>query len=231
MRFALTACGLALATLVTPAVASAPRLLKSDVSLPATNGLSDATILIVRHGEKTGLGTGLSAAGTMRAQVYADYFTHFTMNGEPIHIDQLVASEDSHKSDRPRLTLEPLSAEMGMPIAQPCPNHAISTLVDWLKQRPAHQTTLISWHHTKIAKLLTALGADPEQLLPKGKWPSDTFDWVVALRFDHDGKLIPGSARIISEPASVDNAVWAEMSHPNISPMPQAAPVETLASR
>ena len=227
MRFAFIACGLALAALVTPATAAAPRFLHGNTALPCTNGLSDATILIVRHGEKPGEGTGLSPAGEMRAQVYAEYFRHFTMNGTPIRIDQLVAAEDTDSSSRPRLTLEPLSLEMGMRIDQPCPDHAVTTLVDWLKQRPAHQTTLVSWHHTKIAKLLAALGADPAALLPDGRWPNDRFDWVVALRFDHEGKLIPGSARIIAEPAAVDNVVWATMSHPTISPMPQ----ETLASR
>ena len=230
MRFALTACGLALAALVTPATAAAPRLLNSEISQTAPNGLSDATILIVRHAEKTGEGIGLSPAGEVRAQVYASYFEHFSMNGRPIHIDQLVAAEDSSKSSRPRLTLEPLSTEMDMVINQPCPEHAVTTLVDWLKQRPAHQTTLVAWHHTKIAKLLAALGADPQTLLPEGHWPNDTFDWVVALRFDHEGKLIPGSAHVISEPATVDNVVWAAMGHPIISPMTQP-PQETLASR
>jgi hypothetical protein len=28
-----------------------------------------------------------------------------------------------------------------------------------VKQRPADQTTLVSWHHTKIAKIMGALGA------------------------------------------------------------------------
>ncbi|HEX3982229.1 MAG TPA: hypothetical protein VHX12_00910 [Acidisoma sp.] len=197
---------------------------------PAVNGLSDATILIVRHAEKPADGTGLSPAGEMRAQVYANYFQDFSMSGMPAQITELVAAEDSDKSDRPRLTLEPLSAETGMVINQPCPDHAVKTLVAWLKTRPAHQTTLVSWHHTKIGKLLAALGADPEQLLPNGHWPNDSFDWVVALRFDREGKLIPGSAHVIHEPAAVDNVVWSVMDHPTISPMRQA-PLETLAAR
>jgi hypothetical protein len=230
MRLALTACGLALAALIAPAKASAPEFVRSVVTLPAPNGLSDATILIVRHAEKPGEGAGLSTAGEMRAEVYANYFRHFSMDGTPVRINELVAAEDTDASSRPRLTLEPLSAEMGVTINQPCPDHAVKTLVDWLKQRPAHQTTLVAWHHTKIGKLLAALGADPATLLPKGRWPDDAFDWVVALRFDHEGNLIPGSARIIREPRTVDDVVWSVMDHPTISPMPQLQ-AETLASR
>lgn len=231
MRLALTACGLALAALVSPAKAASSDFVRGGLAMPAPNGLSDATVLIVRHAEKPSDGTGLSPAGVMRAQIYARYFSNFSMDGTPLQITNLVAAEDTSKSDRPRLTLEPLSEETGMVINQPCADHAVKSLVEWLKSRPAHQTTLVSWHHTKIGKLLAALGADPQALLPDGRWPNDAFDWVVALRFDHDGKLIPGSAHIIQEPAAVDNVVWAVMDHPTISPMQAPAPEETLASR
>ena len=42
------------------------------------------------------------------------------------------------KSNRPRLTLEPFSADTGMMINQPCPDRAVGELVAWLKQRPPH---------------------------------------------------------------------------------------------
>jgi hypothetical protein len=85
-----------------------------------------------------------------------------------------------------------------------------------VKQRPADQTTLVSWHHTKIAKIMGALGAHPAAFLPNGQWPDDAFDWVVAPRFDQQGHLIPGASSVIHEPAGVDDVVWLVMSHPNI---------------
>jgi len=221
MRMALTACGLALAAMVSPASAltlDAPMSNSLVAQVPAGNGLSNATLLIVRHAEKTGYGPGLSSAGDMRAQVYASYFRHFSLDGDKIHIDSLVASTDTENSARPRLTLEPLSLETGMDISQPCPDHAVGQLVDWLKAQPAHETTLISWHHTKMAKLLAALGADPKAILPHGRWPDDVFDWVVALKFDAQGKLIPSATQIVREPAAVNDVVWKAMAHPTIRP-------------
>jgi hypothetical protein len=105
------------------------------------------------------------------------------------------------------LTLQPLSLETGMIINQPYPERAVGDLVAWIKRRPGDQTTLISWHHTKIAKFRTALGADPAAFLPDGRWPDDAFDWVIALRFDQQGRLMPSASQVIHEPAMVNNAV------------------------
>jgi hypothetical protein len=221
MRVVLTACGLALFSMMAPAGAMTPQRHLSWVSVVPHAGLSNATILIMRHAEKPLHASGLSPAGQMLAQVYAQYFQQFELNGRPIHIDALVAAEDSDQSSRPRLTLEPLSAETGMLINQPCPERAVGELVTWLKQRPADQTTLVSWHHTKIAKILAALGADPAAFLPNGQWPDDAFDWVVALRFDQQGHLLPGASRVIHEPAGVDDVVWSVMSHPTVRPLAQ----------
>ncbi|GAB0119978.1 hypothetical protein [Acidisoma sp. 7E03] len=239
MRMALTACGLALAAMVSPAAAltlDSPTSGAFAEHVSAVNGLSNATLLIVRHAEKTGFGTGLSPAGDMRAQVYARYFRHFTLDGDRLQIDSLVAAKDTENSARPRLTLEPLSLETGMEIAQPCADHAVGQLVAWLKAQPANETTLISWHHTKMAKLLAALGADPTAILPNGRWPDDVFDWVVALRFDAQGKLIPSETQVVREPAAVNDVVWKTMGHPVIRPLddqvePAGSAVERLAER
>lgn len=184
----------------------------------AEGRLSGATIFIIRHAEKTGVGSGLSAAGAMRAAAYATYFEHLKLDGKPVHIDSLVASTDSAKSARPRLTLEPLSGATGMPIIQPCASRDITCLVNWLRAQPARQTTLISWHHSKIERILTALGVSETSVLPGGRWPSDFFDWVIALRFDKSGHVIPGKAQLLHEPMSVDNVVWDAMDHPTIHP-------------
>lgn len=58
---------------------------------------------------------------------------------------------------------------------------------------------LICWHHGQIPDLLRVLGAKPKTLLPNGAWPSQVFDWVIQLKFDHEGRLIHEEIRRISE--------------------------------
>lgn len=219
MKTALWAGILAFGLLGSAGHARAAQQAAAETAQHAEGRLSGATIFIIRHAEKTGIGRGLSNAGAMRADAYATYFEHLKLDGRPVHIDALVASTDSRKSERPRLTLEPLSGATGMPIIQPCSSGNVDCLVDWLKAQPAAQTTLISWHHSKIDRILTALGVSEHDVLPGGHWPSDFFDWVIALRFDKSGHLIPGKAELLHEPMSVDNVVWAAMSHPTIHPV------------
>jgi hypothetical protein len=202
------------------------RAVGGDMYVTTDEGLKNATLLIVRHGEKDGLGPGLSPAGEMRALAYAHYFQHFKLDGTQIHIDALVASEDSKKSERPRLTLEPLSSRMGLVIYQPSPDHEVADLVAWLRARPAGRTTLISWHHNHIAPLVAALGGNPNAYLPHGAWPDDAFDWVLALRFDADGKVIASASHLIREPSKLDNKVWAAMDHPTVLPLDSSRPVK-----
>lgn len=208
---------------------AAPQAFADHAASPATaahaaGDLSGATIFIIRHAEKTGIGQGLSPAGAIRAEAYAAYFENLTLDGRKIRIDSLVASTDTEKSARPRLTLEPLSGATGMPIIQPCSSGDVDGLVTWLKAQPAGETFLISWHHSKIERILTALGVSHKALLPDGRWPSDFFDWIIALRFDQAGHLLPGGAKLLHEPMSVDNVVWSAMGHPTIHPAQAPAP-------
>lgn len=168
-------------------------------------GFAGATILIVRHAEKpadeaTG-GSGLAPAGVARAQGYADYFRHFQVQGMPVKIDTLIASADSADSSRPRLTLEPLSKALGIPIQQPFADKEVKDLARWLADGPPNRTILIAWHHGKLPKLLYELGADPDSILPGGEWPQDTYDWVIVLRYDSDGDLTLSSR--VAEPADL----------------------------
>ena len=61
------------------------------------------------------------------------------------------------------------------------------------------KSILIAWHHSEIPNLILAFGADTMALLPDGKWPDTAFDWIVVLRYDHSGKLVPGSTRVIQQ--------------------------------
>jgi hypothetical protein len=182
-------------------------------------GLSNARIIVVRHAEKASHGTGLSAAGKTRAEIYAAYFLTLKVNGRPIHIDSLVAATDTVRSSRPRLTLGPLSQASGLPVVQPCSDRDPPCMLNWLKQRPAGQTTLIAWRHSKIMRLLAVLGVDGRPLLPGGRWPSDFFDWIVVIKYDRSGHIQPGGLVFIREPNSVNDAVWQAMDHPVIRPL------------
>lgn len=206
---------LALAALVLVAFAcaawvGAARAKQHRPAIEDTAGLADATLLVVRHAEKpTRDGDrGLSPAGQARAQAYADYFRHFTIDGKPVHIDALVASSDSDASARPRLTLEPLAAATGLAVQTPFSNKQVKDAARWLASGGAtsqpHGTVLIAWHHGKLAKLLDALGADADTLLPGGEWPSDVYDWVIVLRYDGAGHL--AQSRRIVEPADLVKA-------------------------
>jgi len=164
-------------------------------------GLANATVLIIRHAEKPASGTGLSPAGEARARAYASYFRHFTLDGVPVRIDALIAAADSVGSRRPKLTLEPLSHELGLPIQLPFKDHAFEGLAKWLAQGQPGRTILIAWHHTRIPGLLGKLGLDPSTILPAGRWPPDVYDWVIVLRFDRNGEVVASSCRLVHEPS------------------------------
>ncbi|HUO02132.1 MAG TPA: hypothetical protein VMU31_05090 [Rhizomicrobium sp.] len=185
-------------------LALAPLLFGAPSPASAADGFKDATILVIRHAEKPATkaeGPGLTPAGRVRAENYAGYFTHFTLDGTPLHIDTLVATADSKGSMRPRLTVTPFSKASGLPIQQPFADDDVKKLAEWLGNGAPKRTILIAWHHGMIPALLTALGADANALVPGRQWPPDTYDWVIALRYDGSGKLI--SSRRIVEPASL----------------------------
>jgi hypothetical protein len=165
----------------------------------STTGLADTTVLVVRHGEKPDSGPGLSPEGEARAQAYVTYFRPLMLDGVAFRPDMLVASADSKSSARERLTLTPLSQALKLPIDQRFADHEVQNLVAALSTESHGKSILIAWHHGQLGKLIKAFGADPKALLPGGKWPDDVFNWVVVLRFDHTGQLVPDSARVIEE--------------------------------
>jgi len=160
---------------------------KHDVASPEMAGV---TILIIRHGEKPDSGADLSPAGSARAAAYARYFNPFSAGpGDPFVPDLLIASTDTTKSDRPELTLKPLSAAIGLAIDTHFASHDVKDLAETLRSTAHAKHILIAWHHGHISKLIRALGAEPANVLPDGEWPEAVYDWVVELRFDSDGAL------------------------------------------
>jgi hypothetical protein len=172
-----------------------------NAAASGTPGLANATVLIIRHAEKPATGAGLSSAGEAHALAYVRYFKHLTLDGAPVRIDTLIATTDSDDSRRERLTLEPLSRAMGLPIQQPFDNRAIPQLANWLAHGPPSRNILVAWHHDRVPKLLAALGLNPSTIFSSGRWPSNVYDWLIVLHFDSNGKLMPAHCRLVHEPS------------------------------
>jgi hypothetical protein len=176
--------------LAVPTIASA----KHD---HADDGLADTTVMIIRHAEKPDNGPGLTPAGEARAQAYVGYFEHFSVDGQPMTPNTLYAAADSKSSMRPRLTIEPLSQAMGLPIDSQFADKQTKDIADALRTTAHGNRVLIAWHHGEIPKLIHDLGGDSAALIPGDKWSSDVFGWVVVLQYDHHGRL--ANAQVIHE--------------------------------
>ena len=153
------------------------------------DGLSNATVLIIRHAEKPPEGMGLTPAGEVRAKAYTQYFNPFKWQTETLKLDAIFAAADSKNSRRPRLTLEPLAQTLGLPLNLNYKDKAYQDLVNDLRTRNQAKNILVCWHHGALPELLHALGAEPNTVLPDGHWPGDEYGWVILLRFDAEGKL------------------------------------------
>jgi len=197
MRFAILSCALLALSYIIPAFAKLPA--EASTPIAGFHAPKDAVILIIRHAEKPDSGPDLSPAGHQRAEAYASYFKSFGVDSKPLDLDTLYATADSKGSNRPRLTIEPLSKALHLQIHNQFKDREFEQLAADISSRHHEKRILICWHHGEIPELLRALGADPDKLLPKGKWPATEFGWVLQLCYDHDGRLIPSEARRIVE--------------------------------
>lgn len=186
--------------LLSACVASPPLDAVSALPGQATsNPLSDATILIIRHAEKPGSGSGLSAEGQARAEAYVQYFQDLRLNGQRLHLDYLVAADDSEHSQRSRLTLEPLAHALGLKPDLRFQARRPQDLAWELRSRPHGKALLVCWHHREIPALLEELGVDPDRLLPHGQWPDKQFGWVLRLSYDQQGQLVRSQTKRIKQ--------------------------------
>jgi hypothetical protein len=163
------------------------------------DGPKDAVVLIIRHAENPENGHGLSPRGKERAQAYKNYFLNFTVDSKPLEPNVVFAANDSKHSHRPRLTVEPFAKAAKLQIDTRFHTNQSAELAATLRATEQGKRILICWRHSDIPNLLRALGANPEILLPRGKWPKHVYDWVILLSYDQNGQLIPASTRRIDE--------------------------------
>jgi hypothetical protein len=165
----------------------------------AQDGPKDSVVLIIRHAEDGGPGHDLAARGHERAEAYKNYLLNFTVDSKRLEPAVIFAAKDSKQSHRPRLTVEPFAKAAKLKIDTGFSNNQSAELASDLRASHQGKVILISWRHGNIPALLRALGAKPEDLLPRGKWPGSVYDWVILLSYDKEGRLIPGSSRRINE--------------------------------
>jgi hypothetical protein len=157
--------------------------------------LANVEVLVVRHAERQGEEDKLTEAGLARANAYASYFAPLKLNGREIRLTHLFAE----KSERTRRTLIPLSKSIGLALDTRFSNGEYQDLAQDLRQHRYGPEILICWHHGSIPRLIRALGGNPDLLIPGGKWPKGTYDWLIDLRFDASGNLSPTGESIVHE--------------------------------
>jgi hypothetical protein len=165
----------------------------------AQDGPKDAVVLIIRHAEDGGPGRDLAPRGHERAEAYKNYFLNFTVDSKRLEPAVILAAKDSKQSHRPRLTMEPFAKAAKLKIDARFGNNQSTQLAADLRANHQGKIILISWRHGNIPDLLQALGAKPEDILPRGKWPGSVYDWVILLSYDQEGRLIAGSTKRINE--------------------------------
>jgi hypothetical protein len=165
----------------------------------AQDGPKDAVVLIIRHAEDGGPGRDLAPRGHERAEAYKNYFLNFTVDSKRLEPAVILAAKDSKQSHRPRLTVEPFAKAAKLKINARFGNNQSTQLAADLRANHQGKVILISWRHGNIPDLLQALGAKPEDILPRGKWPGSVYDWVILLSYDQEGRLIAGSTKRINE--------------------------------
>lgn len=172
---------------------------------------SNANILLIRHAEKPDAGTDLAPAGQARAQAYVAYFQNYAIGADVIRPQYIFAAADSDDSHRPRLTVQPLAQALGLSIDDKHPDKDYAKVADDLLTHAKYDgsNVLVCWHHGEILELAAALGASASTLPASAnwpaRWPGDVFGWVLQLRYDAGGNLIPAQTLCLSEQLMYDD--------------------------
>jgi hypothetical protein len=174
----------------------------------------NTNILMVRHAEKPedNNDTGLAVPGQARANAYITYFQNFAMGSKAVRLRFLFATAQSSESNRPVLTITPLSKALGLDINSKHADKEYLKVAADILQDPKYDNSdiLICWHHGKILQLAEALGVDRGKLPPSSTWPAvpwleNVFGWLLQLCFDGHGSLIPEQNICINQKLMYDD--------------------------
>lgn len=151
----------------------------------------NTNIILIRHAEKPSVAKdpSLAVAGQERAQAYVVYFQNYPNSAAPLKWNYMFATAVSPDSNRPLLTIQPLSQALGLTINNSYADKDFKKVADDIKTNPEYDNSniLICWHHGRILQLAHHLGA-PKDKLP-AKWAGAAFGWLIKLSFDSKGNL------------------------------------------
>lgn len=177
--------------------------------------LANSTILLIRHAEKPDSGSGLSPAGQARAEAYVEYFKNYTLGGTspgvPVRLDHLFAAADSPESERPSLTITPLALALGLAVDTSFNDKGYKVLARHLigHDQFANSGILICWHHQHLLLLAEALGVDAAALPAASAWPDHwpdhVFGWLLQIRYDANGQVLPEQTLCLNEHLTDDD--------------------------
>jgi phosphohistidine phosphatase SixA len=140
-------------------------LLVCLITLAATLGAQDTTVVLLRHAERLSILDGnsrLSEAGLKRAQALVPLLQSFQPSA-------LFTSD----LERTQQTLAPVAAKLGL-TPRIRPKGESEALAAEILREHRGQTVLVCWHHDLAKKLVRALGV-------KGAVPYlaiDSYDWL-----------------------------------------------------
>lgn len=158
---------------------------------------ADATVYLIRHGEKPDSGNGLSAQGMQRAQCLRNVFgansgydIQYIMT-EDYKVSQthpctsVRVSTDNLQSDgkrqRPYDTVYPLSQDLNITIDHHCDKTDQDCAADTIENYDGEGNILLCWEHSELHDIVKALG---DKDAPD--YPDDRFDiiWVDPPSYD-----------------------------------------------
>ncbi|KAH9829271.1 phosphoglycerate mutase family protein [Teratosphaeria destructans] len=117
---------------------------------------AQATVYLIRHGEKPASGNGLSAQGEQRAQCLRNVF------GASSQYDIGYIMAETPKSDgsrqRPYDTVEPLAQDLGLTIDTSCGRDDSGCVANVVDNYSGSGTILICWEHDALTDIVEALG-------------------------------------------------------------------------
>lgn len=119
---------------------------------------AQATVYLIRHGEKPDSGNGLSSQGEQRAQCLrsvfgadSDYDIWYIMAEQP---------QSDGSQQRPYDTVEPLSEDLGITIDTSCQRDDQDCVANVVNNYDGPGNILICWEHDQLNNIVKAINSD-----------------------------------------------------------------------